>query len=455
MTVLQYLRAIRNRWYLVVPVAVVGLGLAAIFSFAQTPVYSASVQMFVSTGGAGDAGQLNQAGNFTQQRVRSYVGIVNSPEVARAVIDRLDLPYAPEELSENIEASSPVDTVLLDIEVTDTSAERARDIANQLAEEFPRLVAQLETPGGGGASPVRLTVTRRAVTPEAPVSPNTKLNLALGLVLGLAAGVGAAVLRDSLDRTIRNKNDAVKAAAGTPVLGSVPDMPKTKGGPLIADDQATARAEAYRQLRTNVRFLSVDRRLTSFVVTGSIPAEGKTTTAANFAIAMAQAGQTVVLIDADLRRPTVADLFALSNGVGLTNVLLGDMPVNHALQQWRGDLPLYILAAGPRPPNPSELLGSARLGKVVASLEASGMTVIFDSPPLLPVTDAAVIARSTGGAIVVTRVGYTRTDQLAEATESLRKVGANVLGLVANRVKGKMESTYYDVPEQRRTRTKR
>jgi capsular exopolysaccharide synthesis family protein len=215
------------------------------------------------------------------------------------------------------------------------------------------------------------------------------------------------------------------------MLGDDPDVRKH---PIAADEQFSPRAEAFRQLRTNIRFLSVDRRLSSFVVTGSVEAEGKTTVAANLALALAHAGESVVLIDGDLRRPTLAGLFKLPGTVGLTNVLLGEMPLRDALQQWREDLPLLVLSSGPIPPNPSELLGSARLQEIIRTLTDSGWTVIFDSPPLLPVTDAAVIARATGGALLVTRVGSTRTDQLAASVEALHTVDAAVLGVVANRV---------------------
>jgi polysaccharide biosynthesis transport protein len=457
MALAQYFRVIRTQWLLIPILALVGGTVAFAYSKTRAPIYSASVQLFVSTSSASaDSGQLNQGGTFTQQRVKSYVDIVNSPTVTRAIVKSLNLPYTPEEVSSRISAASPLNTVLLDITVTDASPERARDIANQVAVEFPRLIDQVEMPFGLAASPVKVSVTREATLPSNPISPRTNLNLALGLFIGLALGVGVALLRNALDRTIRSKSGAAEAA-GAAVLGVIADEPRLKNR-LIVDEQATPRAEAFRQLRTNIRFLSIDRRLSSFVVTGSLPEEGKTTTSANLAIAIAQSGQRVVLVDADLRRPTIADIFALSNGVGLTNVLLGDVPVNNALQHWRADLPLYVLTAGPRPPNPSELLGSARLAKVIESLEASGMTVIFDSPPLLPVTDAAIIARVTGGALVVTRVGRTRTDELAAAVQTLGAVGANVLGVVANRVKKQKEtaySKYYDTSTPRRTRSRR
>jgi capsular exopolysaccharide synthesis family protein len=361
--------------------------------------------------------------------------------VTRTIIAELNLPYSPSELADHIAVTSPLSTVLLDITVMDTSAIRARDIANAISVEFPRLIDRIETLPGHAASPVKVSVTRDAELPTEPVVPRTRLNAALGLAAGLALGVAVALLRHLLDRTIHGKREIAEAADAS-VVGEVTDDGMMKKRPLIVDDQATPRAEAFRTLRTNIRFLSVDEKLSSFVVTGSLPNEGKTTVAANLAIALAQAGEPVVLIDADLRKPSLANMFALSGGVGLTNVLLGDVPINHAMQHWREDLPLYIVTSGPIPPNPSELLGSHRLEKVLASLKASKMTVIFDSPPLLPVTDAAILARATRGALVVTRVGSTKTDQLGAAVDALRAVDAAVLGVVANRVKGKKKSAY-------------
>jgi capsular exopolysaccharide synthesis family protein len=445
MDIPQLLRALRAHWLLVVILATFGGALAGAYSWLQTPLYRTSAQLFISISGGGETGaaDLNQGGTFAERRVRSYANMVDSPAVTAEVINDLGLPYTTEELARSVSASSPLNTVLLNITVTDPSPERARDIANAVAVEFTHYVTELETPTGELVSPVKATVTKPALLPAAPISPNTKLNLALGIIVGLAGGGVIAALRFTLDKTIHGRRD-IAAIADAAIVGEVADDSKTKKRPLIVDDPSSPRAEAFRRLRTNIRFLSIDEPIRSLVVTGSVPDEGKSTVAANLAIAIAQAGESVVLIDGDLRKASLASLFAVPGGVGLTSVLLGDVPLKDAMQQWRPDLPLHVITSGPIPPNPTELLGSRRLTETVEALLALNMVVIFDSPPLVPVTDAAVLARATQGALVVARVGFTRSDHLDTTIEALRNVDARILGVVANRVKNpENRYTYY------------
>jgi capsular exopolysaccharide synthesis family protein len=330
---------------------------------------------------------------------------------------------------------------LLDLNVTDTNPDRARDIANAVAVRFTAYIKELEQPNGQATSPVRVAVTNPAITPKHSDGPNRLFYLLLGMLSGVVIGAIAALLRDSLDRNIGGRNDA-SAIAKAPVLAAVMDDSSVKESPLIIQNPFSPRAEAFRQLRTNIRFLLVDRQVKSLVVTSSVEGEGKTTTACNLAIAIAQGGANVVLIDADLRRPTVADIFALSSGVGLTSVLLADLPLGDALQLWRDDLSLNVLTSGPLPPNPSELISSYRMGELVDQLTANGYTVVIDSPPLLPVTDGAVLARVTDGALVVARAASTKVEQLAGAVSALDIAGATTLGVVVNRLPKRARGAY-------------
>jgi succinoglycan biosynthesis transport protein ExoP len=432
-TVAQYLRLLRRQWTLILTAAFCGALLAAGYAYLQPPTYQASVQLFVSTSNHGTkTSELAEGSTFSQQRVKSYAQLITSSRVLVPVIQRLDLPLTAQQLTKKVRATNPIDTVLIKVTVEDRSPVRARDIANAIAGQFPFLVTQLEA-SRGASSPVRVSVSEHATLPERPVSPRKNLIMALGLFVGLGAGFGGSLLKQSLDRTITTRAQATEVA-GAPVLAAVSEDPTASASPLIVSDAFSPRAESIRQLRTNIRFLSVDQPLRSLVITSALPGEGKTGTASNLAVSMAQNGERVVLIDADLRRPAVADLFGLPSGVGLTTVLIGEVEARDALQPWHPDLPLQVLAAGPVPPNPSELIGSSRMAALVTSLVETGVTVVIDSPPLLPVTDGTILARVTDGALLVTRAGSTQVDQLRAAADGLNTVGASLLGVILNRV---------------------
>ncbi|WP_198152879.1 polysaccharide biosynthesis tyrosine autokinase [Pseudofrankia sp. DC12] len=443
MNLFGYLRAVRAHWLTALSLVIICSAAAGFYSINQPKIYRANIQMFVSVAnGAGDISALYQGGNFTTERMHSYVQIVNSPAVTDLVKSQLKLTTSTESIGSLISASSPTDTVLLDVAVQDHSPELAQAIANSIADNFPTVIQDIEKPDSGGSSPVQVSVTRKATLPERPVSPRTKVNVALGLIIGLILGISFATLRYRLDRKIRDIEQAAQIT-NVPVLGGISEDSSFASRELVAGIRGSIRAEEIRHLRTNIRFLSVGKKLSSFVVTSSVAGEGKTLVTANLAVAIAQLGENVVLIDGDLRKPRVADVFGLPAGVGLTNVLVGDVSVNHALQQWRENASLYILAAGPVPPNPSELLSSERLQALIDELINAGYLVIFDASPLLPVTDAALLARVTGGALLVTHIGKTRSDELRNSTEIVRTAGGNILGLIGNHVRKSSAGGYY------------
>lgn len=431
MTLTQYLRVLRTQWLVVLLLVVLGAGAAAAYTYRQTPVYSAQTQLFVSVRST-DAGiaTLNQGSAFTQQRVKSYADIVTSPIIAEAVITELRLPFTAEQLVSRISATSPMDTVLLDITVTDTDPVRAAAIADAVGAEFPRLVNRLETPSGRTVSPVLVSVTRRAGVPTSPVAPRIPLNLALGLLLGLALGVGAAVLRDQLNTSVNGVADVERLTGAIP-LGVVPYDATAAKHPLVTTDQFGGRAEAFRTLRTNLQFADVDDPPRVIAVSSALPDEGKTTTACNVALTLAQSGARVVLVEGDLRKPAVGRYLGISNAAGLTNVLAGQHHLADVIVGYQRDT-LAVLPSGPTPPNPSEMLGSQQMRYLLKALAAEYDVVVIDAPPLLPVTDAAVLAAAADGVMLVVRHGRSRREEVQRALQALESVNAKVLGTVLN-----------------------
>ncbi len=438
----DYIRILRKSWVLIVMFTLVAVGAASAYSIVRTPQYSATSKVFVSTQSSGSTSDLAQGNNFSVARVKTYSALVTTPIVLLPVVATLDLGVTADELALKVAASAPLDTSIIDITVTDTDPVRAADTANAVSASLTLIVEDIETPvSTDAASPVKLTRAQEAIVPTIPVSPNVPLNIALGALVGLALGVGLAVLRETLDTRIRNTRD-VEQLTELPILGGIVFDPKAKDRPLIVHvDPRSPRAESFRTLRTNLQYLDVGRTDRSFVITSSIESEGKSTTGANLAIALADAGSRVLLVDADLRRPQVAGYMDLEGSAGLTDVLIGRADLADVIQPW-GTGPLFVLPAGHVPPNPSELLGSTRMTQLIAECNRAFDVVIFDSPPLLPVTDAAILAKNVGGALIVVAAGRTHKNQLKGAIAALDNVGAPVSGLVLTMLPTKGPDAY-------------
>lgn len=441
----DYFRVLRKGWWIVVASLLLGVGAATAVTLVQTPTYSATAKVFVSTQSAGTVSDLVQGNAFSVQRVRTYSDLVSTPLVLLPVIRQLDLDMSPELLATRIVASAPLDTSIIAITVNDTDPERAADIANSASQNLAAVVQDVETPALDEAiSPVKLTRAQEATVPLRPASPNIPLYLALGAAAGLIIGILIAILRETLETRIRNEND-LKQVTDVAVLGGIGFDPNAKDNPLtVHADPQSRRAESFRTLRTNLSFLEVARAERSFVITSSIQSEGKSTTGANLAIALADAGFRVLLVDADLRRPTVADYMGLEGAIGLTDVLIGRAELWDVMQPW-GMAGLFVLPAGHVPPNPSELLGSTRMSQLIAELNESFDVVLFDSPPLLPVTDAAILAKKVGGTIMVVAAGRTHKNQLRGALAALANVGAPVSGIVLTMLPTKGSDAGYEL----------
>ena len=434
MELLDYLRVLGKYWISVVALALVGMAAAAGASMLTTPTFTASTSIFFTVQTGGTAGELNQGSAYAASQVKSYAELATTPIVLDPVIERLGLPDTSGALAGRVSASAPTSTSIVNLDVTGTDPSETAATSNAVAQQLILVVDQLSPRTPDGDKAVKATIVAPAAVPTQQTSPRVTLNLALGALVGLMIGLGQAVLRSRLDTRIRGEKDVAEVTDRS-VVGSIVHDPGAAEHPLIFQaDPHGLRAEAYRRLRTNLQFLDLAGRRRSIVVTSSIENEGKSTTAINIASSLADAGQSVLLIDADLRRPTVDSFLNLDRSAGLTTVLIGRAALPDVVQPV-GHGNLHVLLSGQIPPNPSELLGSQPMQRLLAEATDRYDTVIIDTPPLLPVTDAAVLSRLCGGALVVVGAGTVRQPELAAAIDSLEAVEANLLGLVLNRLK--------------------
>ena len=351
----------------------------------------------------------------------------------------------------------------------DTAADAANVYANEYIErqrstliaEFDarsRVIAgQLEVARSDGSDPIQVSEYEQeleglAVSIElartsgsklideasragAPFEPQTRRTVGFAVMLGLLIGLGMAFLLDYLDTSIRDEDD-LAAATGLPTLAIIPELTGIKDDAAhlaTRDNPHSPGAEGYRTLRTAVQFLAIDRTLRVIEFTSPHPSEGKTTTAANLAIAAARGGQRVVLVDCDLRKPQVHSYFGLSNDIGFTSVLLRKCSLQDAVKSVPDEPKLQVLSSGPTPPNPSELLASERARTILDSLRGAVDLVVIDSPPVLPVADAVVLSGLVDGVIIVAASGLTDRRTLAKTMDRFQQVEAPLLGTVLNR----------------------
>lgn len=437
MTLRDYVQLLRRRWLPIILVTLLGGGLGLLLSLSTTREYTSNVSLFVSASQSPtDIGSTIAAEQLTQERVASYADLASTTNIASAVIRQLGLNESAKSLASRISATVPTNTVVIDLSVTDQSEALVPKIANAVGEQVSLAVARLEAPLSGRPSPIKASIAQSATIPSGPSTPKTTRNVLFGLIVGLALGAGLAILLEVLDTRIKDL-DTLRDRFGLAPLGLMPFDRGAKTTPLVVRDAPqSARAEAFRQLRTNLHYLGVEGPPRSIVVTSSLPAEGKSTTASNLAIALAQAGERVTVIDADFRHPQLSQYLGIGGGYGLSEVLIGRVTMAEALQPWDEDGLLTVMASGATPPNPSELLGSRAMARVVTELSAQGMLII-DSPPVLPFTDATVLAKVTDTTLLVVRANSTRADKLERASQALRTVDAHIAGVVLNMVPSK------------------
>ncbi|MEU0481192.1 polysaccharide biosynthesis tyrosine autokinase [Streptosporangium sp. NPDC006013] len=438
MDLLYYVRLTRRNWLLILLSVTLAVGAALAVTANTPPKYVATISMLVS--GYDREGSLStayQAGMLSAQRVQSYANLLSSRRVVGQIVKDEDIGH----LQENITAAAVPGTVFLRATVTDTDPERAARLANDLGARFTELIDQIERPAPRSLPTVKITIVDKADVPLEPVSPKPLTNLVVAVLAALLSAMAVIILRDRLDTTIKS-SQALQEASGSSTLGVIGYERDARHYPLILRNHGrSSRSEAFRALRTNLQFIGVDRQPKSLVVTSCLPGEGKSSTSANLAITLAQAGWRVVLVDGDLRRPSIPRYLGIEGTTGLTDVLIDRARLDEVIQVW-GETGLSVLPSGQIPPNPSELLGSGGMREVLAQLTAAYDMVIIDAPPLLPITDAAAIAALCDGALLVARYGKTRQEQMARASELLSSINARVVGTVLNFVPAR-SGTYY------------
>jgi len=447
LTVQDFTRILRTQWLVIVVTTAVAVLAALAYSLLATPKFEASTRLFVSTTSDGTNTQTNDGGLFAQRRVLSYTQLLTGEILAQRTVDKLGLDMTAAELQAEVTATAPTDTVLIDFAVQDPSPQRARDIANAMSDEFVIMAAGLETPDLGARPNARVIVQQRANVPDTPVVSKNLQKVAIAGVVGVLLGLLIATIRYRLDDRVKTAED-LEGATGVGELAAIPMDGSAPRQPLVAfDGDRQTVADAFRELRVNLQSLEVAEGPRILLVASAMPSEGRTTTAVNLAIALAEAGHTVIVVEGDLRRPTFASCLDVDGQIGVSTVLTGNARVDEAIQHTRHPR-LSAMTSGPHPGNPTEILGSQAAKDLVRELADRFDYVVVDSPSLLA-KDAAILATMATGVLVVARHGQTRLKLLAPAITTLRRAGAPLLGAVLTMTptkKGRKADGYYATP---------
>jgi len=502
----SYITLLKRWWWLIILVtATIGAITFLYSTFLIDPVYEARTLLLIQTPDTKVSDYTSLI--TSEKLANTYSQLMTTRPVLVDVMNRLGLQKSVEKMRTSITVKPIMNTQLIEVRVKDNDSEQAAQIANTLAsvyveqhqameayrfkESKQRIAAQLlqldqqskdtaamldsikSDPnkaverdilqvllGQYRQSYTNLTQTyeeiqmaeanatasivqmENAYPPEKPVSPKILTNTALASVIAFIVVVALIILLETLDNTIK-KSEQVMQKMHLPVLGSITGHASEPGKPVAITQPRSSVAEAFRTLRTNIQFASVDTPIGSLLITSPMLGDGKSTVASNLAVVMAQAGQQVILIDADLRRPRLHTIFALRNRPGLSRLFVqADVPLSEALQTT--DVPgLMVITAGYLPPNPLELVGSDRMAGILRQAQEMVDIVIIDAPPVTAVSDAAVLAKRVDAVLLVLSIGQTQMDATMEALDQLNRAGTKLIGTVLNDKKAKKSRYYY------------
>jgi non-specific protein-tyrosine kinase len=479
--------------WLILLAGVIAGAVVFLVSIRTTPIYQSSTRLLVSDPPA--LSNVNYGGMVSSQNMTStYAQMLVDDPVLQGVITQLKLHTTTVELNKSITVDIVPNTQLLVVSVRDPNPAQAADIANAMASVFTNRIIQLQSQRYAASldglqkqitdmdqqitatnttiaaiadqatllelqarltqyrsiyaslvtnyEQVRLAeeqtstsvvVSQPAAASTIPVSPTTTRNTVLAVLAGMVLAACAVLAIDTLDDTVKNP-DVIRRKFNLPILGMIARHEQSLEKPISLAEPRSPTAEAFRSLRTNLTFASVDAPLRRIMITSPTPQDGKTTISANLAVVLAQGGKKVILLDADLRRPYIHHKFGLFNRIGLTNLFVNSSNSFESVIQFNSMAGLGLITSGPLSPNPAELLSSLRMTHILDQLIQAYDLVLIDTPPLLSVTDAAALAPATDGVILVVKPGVTKLSALQQALEQLRAVGARVLGVVLNEV---------------------
>ncbi len=443
MTFGDFVRLSRAYVWVLIGCTVLGALLMVAKTTREPVLYSATSSGLVRVGQATTAGEEQGNAQLAEDKATLYAFLVSTTPVAQQVVDDLGLDVPPEAIAGRFSASVDASVNALTVSAVGSTPEEARDLATAVVDAVVIVAQEIETGEANPKDPplTRIVSLQPAQLPGAPFTPDYRSAAMKGAIGGLGLAYAVLIARRLIDRRIRSAKH-VEEATGSSVLGIIPkDDALGRSHRGVRGDLGRA-AEAFRQLRTNLRFVDVDNEPRRIVVTSALAGEGKSTVSANIARLVAQAGTPVLLIDADLRRPMIATTFEIDGAVGLTQALAGDVDVREVIVE-TGMPHLSLLPAGRIPPNPSELLGSLRMKQFIDDLSQDHL-VILDAPPLLPVTDAGLLSAFCDGALLVQATGKTQIEQSQQCRRILDQVGSRLLGVVLNKapVKGASAIAY-------------
>ncbi|MDT4913786.1 MAG: tyrosine-protein kinase, partial [Pseudonocardiales bacterium] len=443
MDLIGYLRLLRRRWWIIALAVLVSVAAAMGATRLQHERYKTSTRLLVSGSSSLSAVDEITRRQLAQQRAVLFAQIATTDPVVRAAEQAADdagTGKPVESAGPAVTATASGSDPFLTITVAADTAQAAQAVANIYAKILPGQLAKLDQLPS--VVDTLLTTVNPAGLPTQPFAPRPLRNALIGLALGLVLGIAAALIRETLDTTLRDSEEVRRITRAT-ILGIIPREFDDERLPA-ATRPHSRRSEAYRQVRTNLEFAAGDEAPRSFVITSAGQGEGKSTTVANLALLISRAGKRVAIVDGDLRKPTLASFFNATSDFGLSDVLTGRSKLGTVMQPIAGEQ-IAVLASGPTVARPSELLSSPAMEQVLAQLRSEFDLVIVDSPPVLAITDALLVGKHTDGMIVVTRMRRTTRSGLRRSLEAVERVHAQLLGVVINGAVDAVDKRYgYD-----------